>query len=417
MKLTIQQKKENKSFLLAMFGFILLLAFLFYDEKVNDMNTTMLAFSYKYGFISRGFVGSIFQFLVDALPGMTLNYSAVMNFTKCVTAIFFLCILFFFGSCQKIICAQEHSTTSTLHYAHYFMILYTVFAVPFSVTNYNFGRTDIWLAFISIICVLCIIRETFAWVVIPLCAIAIMIHQGFAFMFMNTIMILLLYKIIGCTGKKRRNFILILAICILSSATLFLWFELFSHSNGEHVYDQIMHTATEIARSSGKVHIDVIDKEILGIDLTDREIELHLQNLVQFPIFILLMLPYIIYAYQFFSSIIKNSANTLEKAKYFAIAIGSLTIVPLLILKVDFGRWMFAIIHYYLIILLALISMNDKQVIKYLHTTIEKIKQKKSITLILLVYPIILQPLRDVSICKLTAKIGGVINELWLHWW
>lgn len=416
MRLTIQQKKENRNFLLAMFGFIFLLGFLFYDEKVNDMNTTMLAFSYEYGFISRGFVGTIFQFIADILPGMGLNYASVMNFTKCVTSIFFLMILFYFGFCLKKISVQESTTKSTIHYAEYFMILYAMFAVPFSVTNYNFGRTDIWLAFISIVCVMCIIKEKYAWLTIPLCAVAIMIHQGFAFMFMNTIMILLLYKILSSSSKQRRNYIIILTLCVLLSAILFFWFELFSHANGENVYEKIVYTATEIS-SKGKIHIDVIDKEILGIDLTDRETEYHLQNLVQFPIFILLMLPYIVYAYRFFSGVIKDSTNKLDKVKYLAIAIGSLTIIPLLILKVDFGRWMFAVIHYYLIVLLALIAINDNLIIKHLQSTVSKIKEKNGLAILLLVYPIILQPLRDVSICKLTAKIGGIINELWLHWW
>lgn len=410
------EKKDNQKFILVILGFIFLLGFLFYDEKVNEMNTTMLAFSYEHGFISRGFVGTIFQFLVNVLPWMELNYSAVMNFTICVTTIFFVGILWYFSFCLLRINTQKNTTQSSLHYAQYIMILYIIFAVPFSVTNYNFGRTDIWLAFISILCAMCIIKEKHVWLTIPLCAIAIMIHQGFAFMYMNTIMVLLFYKICTTADKHRRKLILILTICILLSAALFFWFELFSHTNGENAYEKIVYIATEIS-AKGKIHNDVIDKEILGIDLTDREIELHLQNLVQFPIFIALMSPYIIYSYRFFMGIIKDSTKMVEKIKYILIISGSLTILPLLILKVDFGRWMFAVIHYYLIILLALITMDDKLTIKHLHITIEKIKSNKGFMLLLLMYPIILQPLRDVSICKLTAKIGGVINELWLHWW
>lgn len=416
MNFTTEQRKGKNRIILTMLGFVLLLGFLFYDEKVNEMNTTMLAFSYEYGFISRGFVGTIFQLLVNLFPFMELNYASVMFFTKCVTAVFFLIILHFFGFCLKKTFKNSCISKTMQHYTEYFMILYLLFAVPFSVTNYNFGRTDIWLAAISIICIICIIKEKFAWLTIPLCAIAIMIHQGFAFMFMNTIMILLFYKILSCRGKERLKLIIILSICIILSASLFFWFELFSHANGENVYEKLVYTATELS-AKGKIHIDVIDKEILGIDLTDRETEFHLQNLVQFPIFILLMTPYIIYACQFFLGVIRESNTILEKIKYICLAAGSLTIIPLLLLKVDFGRWMFAVIHYYLIMLLAMIAMGDKLIIKHIEKMISNIRTKCSFATLLLVYPIILQPLRDVSICKLTAKIAGIINEYWLHWW
>ena len=409
--------KNNRNFLIGMFLFILLLAELFYEKRVNEMNTTMLAFTYEYGFISRGLVGTIFQTVVNLLPNMDFNYSAVMNFTKCVTAIYFLTILGFFAFSLRKIGQLGSAFIVKKHHYQYFMVLYVLFAIPFSVANYNFGRTDIWLIVISLICVMCLVAEKCEWIVIPLCAIAIMIHQGFAFMFMNTILVLLFYKILSFDGAKRRKYIAIFTICTLCSAGLFFWFELFSHTNGDNIYESMLNMAYTLSRDGKSIHQDVLDKEILGIDLTSREIILHLQNLVQFPIYIVLMLPYLASAYIFFRGVIKDATETKDKIKYLFVAIGSLTVLPLLALKVDFGRWMMAVCHYYLIMLLALVALGDKLIMRHIENTITWLKKKSGLAVLLVVYPILLQPFHDVSICKLTAKIGGIINDMWLHWW
>ena len=408
---------ENRNFLIGMALFILLLAELFYEKRVNEMNTTMLAFTYKYGFISRGLVGTVFQTLVNLLPSMDFNYTAVMNFTKCVTAVYFLTILGFFGFCLRKITQLGTNFTVKKHHYQYFMALYAIFAIPFSVANYNFGRTDIWLIIISLICVMCLVSEKCEWVVIPLCAIAIMIHQGFAFMFMNTILILLFYKILSFDGAKRRKYIILFTVCTLVSASLFFWFEIFSHTNGDNIYEEMLNIAYTLSRDGKSIHQDVLDKEILGIDLTSREVTLHLQNFVQFPIYIVLMLPYLISAFFFFKGVIKEAPQKTDKVKYLFVAIGSLTVIPLLALKVDYGRWMMSVMHYYLITLMALIAFGDKLIMKHIENTISWLKQKSGLAVILVVYPILLQPFHDVSICKLTAKIGGIINDMWLHWW
>lgn len=409
--------KDNRHFLLGMLVFILLLAELFYDKRVNEMNTTMLAFTYEYGFISRGLVGTVFQTVVNLLPSMDFNYEAVMNFTKCVTGIYFLTIIGFFGFCLKRADALGDSFVVKKHHYQYFMVLYAIFAIPFSVANYNFGRTDIWLIIISLICVTSLITERFEYCTIPLCAIAIMIHQGFAFMFFNTILILLFYKILTYDGAKRKKYIIIFTLCTVISAALFFWFELFSHTNGENIYEEMLNMAYTLSRNGKSIHQDVLDKEILGIDLTQREITLHLQNLVQFPIYVVLMLPYLLTAYRFFRNVITEACGTAAKVKYVFVAIGSLTVIPLLLLKVDFGRWMMAVMHYYLITLMALVASGDKLIMKHIESTISWLKQKSGLAVILVVYPILLQPFHDVSICKLTAKIGGIINDMWLHWW
>ena len=67
--------------------------FLDYDERVLPYNSTILAFSYKYGFISRGLAGTIYQWLDSWIPANMITYEAVLYFTLIVTLLFY--VLFF----------------------------------------------------------------------------------------------------------------------------------------------------------------------------------------------------------------------------------------------------------------------------------------------------------------------------------
>ena len=169
---------------------------------------------------------------------------------------------------------------------------------------------------------------------------------------------------------------------------------------------------------NGKIHQDVVDKEILGIDLTGREVKYHRMNAVQFPIFILLMLPYILLMVRFFKGLIAQAAEKKNKIKYIFVAIGAGTILPDLLLKVDFGRWMYAIIAYYCVVLLALFAMGDEAVGRQFVLAVERIKKHGFAALVMLLYPLIFQPLWDVAICSVVAKLAGYINTgLGLGWW
>ena len=72
----------------------------------------------------------------------------------------------------------------------------------------------------------------------------------------------------------------------------------------------------------GNIHEDLVDKEILGIDLTDREVEDHRANFVQFAFFALMMLPYIFFLVRFFRELIRGAATAADRWKYVFVALG-----------------------------------------------------------------------------------------------
>lgn len=115
---------------------------------------------------------------------------------------------------------------------------------------------------------------------------------------------------------------------------------------------------------------------------------------------------------------IAQAAEKKDKIKYIFVAIGAGTILPDLLLKVDFGRWMYAIIAYYCVVLLALFAMGDEAVGRQFVLAVERIKKHGFAALVMLWYPLIFQPLWDVAICSVVAKLAGYINTgLGLGWW
>ncbi len=59
---------------------------------------------------------------------------------------------------------------------------------------------------------------------------------------------------------------------MLTVSALFIWFEGFSHIDGEKFADQLIDTACSMGPDAD-YHIEVVDHEILGVDLSAKEWE------------------------------------------------------------------------------------------------------------------------------------------------
>lgn len=390
--------------------FSLALFWVHYDGEVNKINSTMLAFNYKYGFISRGLIGSIYKVLDYINPANMWSYEWNKIFTMTITMIYFIILFAFFMLCLKrckITISEE---------IKYIIIFFTIWAIPMFVSKYNFGRLDIYCVMLSLLGAIVLIVEKWEWLVVPFSALGVMVHQGNVFMFLNIILLLLVYKALSNEGKKRKKYIVLFILSFLVASALFLYFEFFSHVNGEEIVDEVRSVAASL-RYDNKYHKDVIKHEILGIDVSESERDYHLANFVQFPIFVLLMMPHIVIGVMLFRNIIKRAESPIDKFKYFMVSIGSATILPDLILKCDYGRWMFAIIAYYAVVILALLAMKDEIVTSELKSLMAKVDNKIPGAIVLLIYPMLFQPLQDVTICSLVAEWASKINETFLHWW
>jgi hypothetical protein len=403
-------EKNKKQFLYAMVLLSGVLFIRYWDGIINEMNSTMFAFTYRYSFISRGLIGTIYGLIDGILPVDMMNHGSLIRFNLAAVALYILLLLGFLSFCLK---RCKENMVSAMEYV---MVLLLIFAVPMFAGQYNFGRSDMYCVMVTLLGAMVLVERKAQWLVIPLSALGVMVHQGYVFMFANVILVLLVYRTLSTRGREKKGYGVLFVLTFLTVSALFLYFELFSHAGGDSIYQEIVDAAKALG-DQGSYHQDVIDKEILGIDLSDREIRWKKQNLIQAPLYVLLNLPYIIWTFRLWRQMIRNGVAKQEKWKYFIIAVGAATMLPDLLLKVDYGRWVFAITFYYLVMTILLLAMGDRNMEKCFATLLTEIRQKYPFSIIFLMYPLLFQPLGDVYICDGTEKVLNFVNAYLLHWW
>lgn len=404
----MEQVKESKirKFILTqiLFGFATFLCC--YQGVLRSYNSTMLALSYRYGFTSRSLLGTIYHFLDDVLPIHMMDYGNAFRFAQICTGLFFLFLIWFSYIALKK-CRED-----CLEMCEILLFLFNLCAISTFSCGYNFLRVDLFMMLMALLSVLLLTEKRAEWLVLPLSALGVMFHQGFVFMYFNLALVLLLYRIL--TEEKKGKYFAIFISTFLIGSALFLWFELFSRGQGYEILDSVIADAKAVS-FEGKYHSTLLAHEVLGIDLATEEWEWHKMNIVQVVPYVALLLPYLLILFRFFLELLRGAGSKGDKFKYAVVAIGSLTMLPDYVLKIDFGRWVVATITYYLIILVALVMLGDTLVVETLKNTYQRMK-KRSWSFLLLVYPILFLPFWDVDINGFMQKLAAWLNGNLLHW-
>lgn len=408
------KKKQISRFMWLLILLSCAIFFLDYDERVLPYNSTILAFSYKYGFISRGLAGTIYQWIDSILPVNMIDYAMVLRFTLIVTLAFYVLFFAFCYQCMKR-CQEEY-----LGRFLYLILFYAVFVVSMFAYKRNFGRLDLYLMALTVIGTMCLIAKKAEWLIVPLSMISVMYHQGYVFMFYNILLALLVYRLLSEKEKKARIYYgVILLVSLIGCSALFLWFEFFSHTDGVRYVDEIIANAKAMTKSFNGMtyHDTLIDHEILGIDVSDVEYPYRVMNWIEIPFFIAIISPYIVLAVKLFRRILARAQGKTERLKYGFLAIAAGTLLPLFLMKCDYARWVFALISYYCMIFLALVAMGDRIVAEELTGIFTEIKEKYPFAILLLLLPALLTPFWDVHINGLLRGISNPINETFLNLW
>lgn len=380
----------------------------YYEQEVRRYNTTILAFNYSYGFISRGLLGTLYMGLDALLPFDILNYESVVNVTLIATSV----IVFVFLLLAILLLSKIDLTYHTN--IQYVILFFAMFFVPMFYSFRNMGRPDVYMMFFTFIGLTLIVCEKYEWLLIPLSILSVMVHQGYVFMFYNIFMYLLIYKAFHNTGKKRNKYLCILITSFLSVSVLFLYFNFFSHINGEEIYNEIVTLATKLG-NEGEVFDILINHEILGIDPWAEEWPQHIYNFIELPIFCLIMSPYILLGVRLFKNIINAAENKAKKYLYILLPLCSLTMLPSYLLKIDYGRWLFAGIAYFSLVILSLCALKDRLVTEKLHELMEEVKNRYSYAVLLLLCIGTLIPLHDIHINEVMRSLSEWLDYYHLH--
>lgn len=399
----VLSEKNNRIYLYCIFAYMVLSVFVYWDRVLDIMNTTVYAFSYKYGFISRGVLGSLLQLYDSFVPFDAISYHTIYLISILGTAVFFLVLIWFVVIVMSR-CNKEHLSNVKV-----IMSLIILITVPMFLGKDNFGRLDLYLMIIVIFCFILLICEKCEFLIIPAVTLATLIHEGFVFMNLNIILVLLLYKsLVNNDNKKRRKYVVILALSFVIPSMIFLYCEFFSHSFGQEVYDECLAVATKVSLNNDP-HEEVLVHEILGQDVREMETMHHRWNLEDTPIFLVLFSPYIVLMVSVFRKYAKTAKNGLDKFITLIVLAGPLTLVPEILLKVDYGRYVYSILFYYLAIFVALLALRDKRVEVTADYFKGVISRNKVIAVIGVLYLFMFMPFRGYRICDVVTTITRMI--------
>lgn len=379
---------------------------------VRSYNTTMLALSYEYGFTSRSLLGTLYHLLDAVLPLDLIDYRAVVATAYVATILFVLFVEYFLYRCLRC-CEGE-----MVKYGEYLALILSLCLVSTFSFPYNFFRVDIFMILVSLLGVLCLVKERAQWLVVPLSALGVMFHQGYVFMYFNLILVLLFYRALSWwkeDRRKARRYSLLFALSFLVGSALFLWFEFFSRSNGAAFFDTIKSEAEKLSYD-GIYHSTLLYHEVLGIDLTSTEEEFSRVNAVQILMCGIVCLPMLVSGVRFFAGLIKKAKGASEKWKYLAVVLGAATILPDFLLKIDYGRWMAAVVVYYVGIVLALLAMKDPVMEAQVRESGESLIRRPGMALWLMIV-LLLLPFLDVNIDPFFRHLGSIVNRNFLHWY
>jgi len=393
---------KRKKFLGLLVLFAVACGLRYFKSEMNAQNTTVFAFSYDYGFISRGLMGTIWQWLDKIIPWDLMNFQAIYIFSGIATFVFFIVLFAFYNTCLRRCdgCAERK--------IQYLICFLSVFIFPMFVTTECFGRLDVYLMILTIISCILLVKEKYEWLIVPSVTICMLFHHGYVFMHLNIILVLLFYKIL-MDEKNRKKHITIFASTFMIASVFFLYFEFFSHPEGEGIFEEIVALAKQLSMDGKSYSESMVFHEILGMDIYDLEEQCHIMNRNETPFFTMFFMIYPIIGISFLVKLVRGK-NVRETWAYLAVALGSLTILPQVILKVDFGRYVFATFFYYITIVICLITMKDKCVSEQLDNTIEEVKEKLPLAKLLIVYPMLFMPFLDVHISYISYKLYTLLG-------
>ena len=393
--------RNNRIYLYCVMAYMVLSVFIYWDRTLDIMNTTVFAFSYQYGFMPRGVLGTVLWLYDSVVPFDAISYNTIYFFSKIVTAVYFVVILWF------IVAVMSRCNEQQLISAKGIMAVLVLISVPMFLTGDDFGRLDVYLMILTIFSLILIIYEKAEWLIIPAVTLATLIHEGFVFMNLNIILVLLLYKCI-IKPDKRKKYIIILAFTFIIPSIIFLYCEFFSHNFGMDVFNECLDVATKVSKDN-MPHKEVLFHEILGADVSGMEVNYRIWNYEDASIFIVLFSPYIVFMVYAFRKFVKTAATAVDKFVTFIVLAGPLTLLPEIILKVDLGRYVFAILFYYLAIFTVLVALQDVRMEQTVAGIKSAILRHKWISIIGVLALFIFTPIRGFRICDVVTALAELI--------
>ncbi|HOU10226.1 MAG TPA: hypothetical protein PL044_03790 [Clostridiales bacterium] len=206
---SLREKYGMVIFLFLLFEFVLMIS----EQTLDPWLLTHYLITYEFGLVPRGFIGSLLSLFANNITYNLVYAVSIVSFTFLIAQISLL-----LGNAIKT------SETDMKPSIKIFALLFL--ASPFSVTYLlggYFGRFDLYWVIITLLSLVFLKKPAFRWAVPLLCAVAVMIHQGFMVTYMPALAIALLYEV--CRNKYSKSSIAVFALSCFSMISVFLYLQ------------------------------------------------------------------------------------------------------------------------------------------------------------------------------------------------
>ncbi len=314
-----------------------------------------LTTNYSYGFIRRGFMGTLVSLFSQAFQTDTRT---IIYWVQILGTIVYVALLlsFLFYFVNRI----------DGYFASMMAFLFVVMGGA-SLYFSDWGESDIYLISLTLVICLLIITDKFLWLVPFLVAICIMIHEGYVLMFFGLVVALLLYRIaFGSSPEGKKKYWICLLITGLTAFGLFIYFYFFSVRVSRDHIDEILRNAEQILRVP--LQIENLKYIYAGTDLPQNAMWAEGKPTLEFTarmicvlLNIIVCLPVIIILVRFWKIVLKNNTDKKKKILLVTCLSCQLFILPLVLIQSDQARWFSDFVYFNFLFIASVLCIGDEK--------------------------------------------------------
>ncbi len=388
---------KNKKFW-GIYGMLLIYYFTFLPaiNEVYLYNFTFYALSYKWGFISRGLIGHLFNIIFTVVSIKKVYF--ILNFI-------FIFFLMFVAYMMNLIINIYKNKLMGLMVA--LLCVFNPASFMLMITMSEFGRFDIFIFILTIISLIFLYKNKYLFLIPIISILAMLTHQNFIFMYAPLICTLIIYHYFKNKEKKWITLLVVNLLCLVLSLSVVLVYGKPESFKTSTQFATVLRRNTNIPITDGylsAIHSEYYKTFADHMNWTAKRMSQAPKRYFAIGLVLLLSYLYIQYIllYQF---IIKKN-----KLFYYLIlsCFGSLI---LFIIGHDFGRWYVAIINSLVLLFIYLIFEN----IKILNSAYKSLKGKEAFLIMAIIYYILLMQNSRFLYMEF-EKINKIINHIQSLW-
>lgn len=364
-------------------------------SEVDMFNYIQYLLSYRFGFIARGFIGSMVDLAASLFSGLS-NERIINLFAAASEAAFVGCLIYTIAAFLRRIPQGEleQDKPSAILCFQYLSLL---FFAGSGISTYivDWGRLDVFLIILSLIMALAIVKDRLLFLCIPLSLAATAIHQGYVFQFANLSLALLFYRCLTERHPRtRKKYISALLLTFLSCSIGFLYFQFFSHPNAAFPIDRVY---SYIKAMTGPFE-EGCSLIISQVVFHGKQPPLMGDSIFYALVGILLYLPFLFPLIRLWHTCLSDQKSRMQRIGYLLLPLGALTTLPLFLIHLDYGRWVYSIVFYEFFLLISLMAMGDASVHKAVRSLLLDVRMRPLTPFALLAYAVILGPINHIYI-------------------